>query len=827
MFCVSAVLALSGYAVAAPQQRNECAIVLIQSQALPSFALGRSEDATNVPEEDSRSPLMQQEQVSTNLVDGIPDLSTLTTMQERQLFEDLMQSSVPVAEGYVPSEEHQLPSESMKPLMFSQEPDYLHDVGAELRRLADKENIERHVEQPQNNMELQDTAHLEDTTGKQVLARLDSNQTSQPSFEQDAEDVNEVKFNRAEFSEEARERLLAIRRSFLPGKQDRCPADRMLWWWERGEVTSTTLQAWRGFRPDGETRAVNTNSACSWESEDGQTRPGWGDEVLAAAAEIERERNAWEATTKDRERLEELKNENRQSLAMGHQSDRLDDSLESSSAQKVQKSPTVGDQDKSPKESDVWRVAKDGAPHLHKKAKEATSNFQAPRSEQQPATQKHDAEREQDTSVHQERRQLGGQRSRQDSPPLDKRAMWSVSRRGKAARRSGRVARRRDESDKEAIRRPDGVHARAIAMLEAMEKHAHKVNQSASVGDSYEDFDVYTHTRSSSIQGEAMEETEDGRDVVGFNDNEQILELVETSSTPICDQHQKPFTWYNPLSFNVSGPLLANGRFRNYGVVWPKDGKCSEEAPCPVVVSLSGVGEHSSGSTPEEFEMSFESIHKFGFIRYAERDPSCHDALGSVMIFPEPAREENWVKDGPELLEYFVLPLAHKVAKMTNRTVDMTRLSIIGYSEGAFGALHGAMLYPDVFAFAVGAALSTGPAWWQKFPKYDLSVRRHPLHHENWKLQMMMAAWGELDATGVQALNLRNTLGHLDIANVTRRVPLFLRFYANAHHQDVWDSMFNQWPVFHEIFWRGGYEWPKPARTSSTTSIPQGEGTPH
>lgn len=286
----------------------------------------------------------------------------------------------------------------------------------------------------------------------------------------------------------------------------------------------------------------------------------------------------------------------------------------------------------------------------------------------------------------------------------------------------------------------------------------------------------------------------------------QALTLVRSSTSPICTGNADAFQWVMPEVFTVTGPLLKYGGSRNNAVVWPRPGVCRPEAPCPMVIFLSGIGEHSEGFTPEQMLRSFESVHKFGFTRYVDRDPDCVDKLGAVLLFPELARDENWVRDGPSALKFFVLPLMEHVRQRAPALVDMDRVAVVGYSEGAFGALQAAVLYPDVFSFTVAAAASTREDWWYEVPVPVRSVRlaadeaTHP-----WKLQMVLVALGEFDNTGDQAVNLRNVVHLMDESAVSRRAALQVRYYAGLYHKEVWERVFNQWATFHDIFWQGRY----------------------
>lgn len=282
----------------------------------------------------------------------------------------------------------------------------------------------------------------------------------------------------------------------------------------------------------------------------------------------------------------------------------------------------------------------------------------------------------------------------------------------------------------------------------------------------------------------------------------QVMTLVHKSSAPICDKDASTFMWVTPQTIGVGGPLYDRNPFRNYAQLWPPRGTCHPDKPCPLVIFLSGIGEHTDAFNGDmnEFKRQFDPIHKFGFLRYAERDSHCLKHLGAILVFPEPDRHESWVKDGPELIEYMVLPIIRELKRQSPHSVDDGKVAIMGYSEGAFGALQAAMHYPDVFTFAVAASCSSGPGWWNEITR---NFRNTTAPN---KLQLVMFALGELDNTGDQGENMHHILSLLDTANTPKRAMVNARFYAGLYHKEVWERLFNQLPAFHDVFWRGLFD---------------------
>jgi len=290
----------------------------------------------------------------------------------------------------------------------------------------------------------------------------------------------------------------------------------------------------------------------------------------------------------------------------------------------------------------------------------------------------------------------------------------------------------------------------------------------------------------------------------------KVLNLVWDSVQPICRDQQDTFHYYQPEVFYVKGPLARRGRERLVGWVWPQEGTCTESSKCPIVFFFSGIGEHSlQMSNPsvhnnlDAFKKGFEKIHKWGFIRYAERDRQCLQDLGSVMIVPELDRLETWVTHGDELTNYLIMPLFYQ-AQNKGKHVDTQRVSVVGYSEGAFGALRVALNRPDIFTSAVAASASTSEAWWNAIhiPSEKKSLG------DTVKLQTVILALGEFDTSGVdEPVNLGNALRWLERHGVTDRgITLEGVFYAGLSHQEVWDHLYNRWAAFHESFWKGNYQ---------------------
>lgn len=292
-----------------------------------------------------------------------------------------------------------------------------------------------------------------------------------------------------------------------------------------------------------------------------------------------------------------------------------------------------------------------------------------------------------------------------------------------------------------------------------------------------------------------------------------VLNLIWESRQPICNDQQERFHYYEPKIFFVHGSLADRGKERNVGWVWPEEGTCTPKHKCPIVMFLSGVGEHSFNmSSPavnnsvRMFKKGFENIHKWGFLRYAERDRDCLSHLGSVIVVPELDRHETWVTHGEELTDHFLLPLLRHMRKANGSILDFKHVSIVGYSEGAFGALQAGVQHPEIFVSVVAASASTSQEWWNSIPMpAKKKVLPAKISGRRVRLRSVILAMGELDTSGVdEPSNLHNALHWLDqYGIVNKNVSIVGLFYASLSHQEVWEHVYNRWQAFHEVYWKG------------------------
>merc|ERR1719343_757737 len=190
----------------------------------------------------------------------------------------------------------------------------------------------------------------------------------------------------------------------------------------------------------------------------------------------------------------------------------------------------------------------------------------------------------------------------------------------------------------------------------------------------------------------------------------------------------KRFRVIEPESFDVSTtplnkrePAAPN---RNYATVWPLNDACTSTNKCPLVVYLHGRDEHADTADLDAAREMFKLVGVWGFLRYAERDEICAEQLGSVLLFPQILVGESWVANDRELMTSFVLPLLRNFRGRYDN-IDFSRISIVGYSEGALGALQASLWHPDVFTFALASACAL-PSW------ENVTLPEHP-RQAGWK----------------------------------------------------------------------------------------------
>lgn len=286
----------------------------------------------------------------------------------------------------------------------------------------------------------------------------------------------------------------------------------------------------------------------------------------------------------------------------------------------------------------------------------------------------------------------------------------------------------------------------------------------------------------------------------------QMLNLIQHSPPDIClaekeTQHMDNYYDVPQRFFNISGKLLELAAVRSYGIVWPGRFACLQ-VRCPLVLSLQGASEHANFA--RNF-YDFQMMGNTGLMRSVQKDPECVRTLRSVLIFPQLMKGESWVKDGPLLVEMFLIPLLREVVHRYDDMVDPNRVAILGYSEGAFGALQAATRYPHVFSVVCVIAASLSVPNWNNVPHMTEKELAARPKKEDWRLQALVVALGERDESGDQSVNLRNVLDVVEDAEMHEEVPLTVRFYAGLGHNH-WEHVYNRWPAFHDVIWKGEFE---------------------
>mmetsp|Transcript_9257 Transcript_9257/g.20585 ORF Transcript_9257/g.20585 Transcript_9257/m.20585 type:complete len:511 (-) Transcript_9257:82-1614(-) len=286
----------------------------------------------------------------------------------------------------------------------------------------------------------------------------------------------------------------------------------------------------------------------------------------------------------------------------------------------------------------------------------------------------------------------------------------------------------------------------------------------------------------------------------------RVLTLVNQTSDDICVDGPL-VSRSEPKAFYVEGTMALRASTRNLIVVSPREGVCTETEPCPVVFFLHGHSQHSSelvevGGQAAADE-AWEKLSQSGFLRYANTGGSgCSKHLRAVLVFPQLLPDEAWMDDGPQVLDEFVVPiLTQHENSEAEGFWDKDRVSILGYSEGAFGALHAATQHPDVFSLIIAAAPNrpqgAGGAHWR------LQDMPPDVLQKKWRLKTLIASFGQQDELLDSSDAMQTVMTELQRTGVADRVGLHFRVYMGLGHLH-WDQLYNQWPGLHQAIWQAG-----------------------
>jgi len=286
----------------------------------------------------------------------------------------------------------------------------------------------------------------------------------------------------------------------------------------------------------------------------------------------------------------------------------------------------------------------------------------------------------------------------------------------------------------------------------------------------------------------------------------RVLTLVDKTSRNICQEGQM-MSRSEPRAFPVEGAMAQRALTRNLFVVSPKEGVCTQTSPCPVVIYLHGHNEHvntlvASGDQAA-VEEAWEKASSSGFMRYAHQQ-DCSSKLHSVFVFPQLLADEGWTEDGPRVMQEFILPI---LQRHTNGDVegfwDTSKVAVLGYSEGAFGAMHAATQHPDVFSLVVAAAPNRPPG--AGGANWNLVAPSQETLQKPWLLRTFIATFGEVDEIGASTDALQSMMNELKRTGIANKTDLHARIYMGMGHIH-WDELFNQWRALHETLWLGGLE---------------------
>jgi len=273
------------------------------------------------------------------------------------------------------------------------------------------------------------------------------------------------------------------------------------------------------------------------------------------------------------------------------------------------------------------------------------------------------------------------------------------------------------------------------------------------------------------------------------------LSIVEEAEPEICrdntDHHASaPLRGFRAEKFAVDSEIMkaAGADDRDYITIWPKDGVCTKETPCPVVLFFHGCG----GFLP--------------YLQFAMYDDNCMDELKSVMVFPKLRNgkgqgDESWTADGTEVLDKFVMPLWEKFSKENADVIDTDRVMVMGESLGTGMALQAGLSYPDVFSAIVATGLTTGDSCTDVNDFKIDKVLPTKSSRKATKLKTVVATFAENEENADQRITGLFEL--LKTAGVEDQVSVHFRVWASVGHIESILMTQNQWKSFYDGVWKG------------------------
>lgn len=241
-------------------------------------------------------------------------------------------------------------------------------------------------------------------------------------------------------------------------------------------------------------------------------------------------------------------------------------------------------------------------------------------------------------------------------------------------------------------------------------------------------------------------------------------------------------------NFTLSKAMPAGGKERVYVEAWPVvQDTCTSGSPCPVVVHLHGAGEHGY---PNKLPI-------WALLNYYVKDQACRRSLRSVLLFPQLEPGETWSADGPQCFDSFMIPLLDGFLQ-NHPAADSDRAALVGYSEGAVGAVLGAMLYPSRFDLAAAGSPTLPDE--DFIPKLSFHVGDGPS-----KLKAIILSWGSEDTLDVSR-GVKFAFSKFERAAIANRVRIRARYYMGELHMGAPEALLNHYAPLHEILWGGQWD---------------------
>lgn len=285
------------------------------------------------------------------------------------------------------------------------------------------------------------------------------------------------------------------------------------------------------------------------------------------------------------------------------------------------------------------------------------------------------------------------------------------------------------------------------------------------------------------------EQAQGPRKVMSIAEAYEDEKCIEKADTMLRD--------FKPTYFEVAGSskMAEHGSERDYLTIWPKEGVCSKESPCPVVLFFHGCGSY------------------LPYLQYVRHDDSCYDDLKSVLVFPRLLRDigngekETWTGDGTDVLDNFVLPVWERFVQENKDIIDEDRVVVMGESLGSGMALQAGFLYPNLFKAIVATGITDGSSCVSvdTFAPEALSwvEKAQQVDSDSSAVKLVALTFAEKEM-GVED-RVDGILDLLSSTPVGKKADVHFRLFSGVGHIESILMAQNQWTGLYNSVWKGTF----------------------